>query len=162
VDRGRAELGSARAAIGEAINRLRGQVFRLRPLTLEEVGVGQTLRRYASTFPAREGLSIEIVDNLGVTRFAPQTELGLYRIAQAALDNAVQHASAAKVVVDLAPHDGGVALEVRDDGKGFDAGATPPGNGLHAIQEWAAALGADLDLQSGTGGTTLRVLVPAS
>src|SRR4029079_17799647 len=86
VESGRAELANARAAIGEAINRLRGQVFRLRPLTIEELGVGQTLRRYAGTLPPRDGLTVEVVDGLGATRLAPQTELGLYRIAQAFVD----------------------------------------------------------------------------
>jgi signal transduction histidine kinase len=162
VERGRAELGNARAAIGEAINRLRGQVFRLRPLTIEEVGVGQTLRRYATTLPAREGLSVDVVDGLGVTRLDPQTELGLYRIAQAALDNAVQHAGASNVVVEISKRASAVAVEVRDDGKGFDVDSTRHGGGLLAIHEWSTALGADLTFRSGEGGTTLQVLVPAS
>jgi two-component system sensor histidine kinase DegS len=169
VDRGRAELTKARGAIGEAINRLRGQVFRLRPLTLEELGVGQTLRRYASTVPAREGLNVEVVDGLGVARFEAQTELGLYRIAQAALDNAVQHAGASQVVVELTPADRAVKLEIRDDGKGFDAPAALDAlprserpSGLLTIAEWSAALGADLDVRSTSTGTTVRVLVPAS
>jgi signal transduction histidine kinase len=60
---------------------------------------------------------------LGVARFDPQTELGLYRIGQAALENAVQHAGASEILVELTPAEGAVRLEVRDNGKGFDAQA---------------------------------------
>lgn len=140
VERGRAELANARAAIGEAINRLRGQVFRLRPLTLEEVGVAQTLKRYVATLPARDDLTVEVVDGLGATRLDPQTELGLYRIAQALIDAAAQSA-------------GRVAVEVRADGLELRADklVVP-----WAVREWVAALGGQLDLEE----SAVKVLVP--
>ena len=169
VERGRAELANARAALGEAINRLRGQVFRLRPLIIEEVGVGPTLRRYAGTLPQRDGLSIEVVDGLGATRLDKRVELGIYRIAQAALDNAVAHAGASKVVAELKPADANVELRVQDDGKGFDVDAAlrtieagESIGGLRTIVDWSRALGAEVDVTSGDTGTLVRVLVPAS
>jgi signal transduction histidine kinase len=60
-----------------------------------------------------------------------------------------------------------VALEVRDDGKGFEAGseaASPPGHyGLTGMRERAAAIGARLDVTSAPGeGTTVRLRVPAA
>ncbi|HEY3111635.1 MAG TPA: histidine kinase, partial [Chloroflexota bacterium] len=86
LERGRAELGGARAALSEAIARLRRQVFALRPTTLEETGLVGTLRRYVSLLPAAEGRSVDLVDDLGGQRLDGQIELGLYRITQAALD----------------------------------------------------------------------------
>jgi two-component system sensor histidine kinase DegS len=169
VERGRAELAGARAALGEAIGRLRAQVFRLRPLILEEVGVGPTLRRYVGTLPGRDDLSVEVVDGLGVTRLDRRVELGLYRIAQAALDNAIAHAGASKIVVELRQLEGSVEVSVRDDGAGFDAAGalaqletSDAIGGLRTIVEWSRALAAELELASGAEGTLVRVLVPAS
>ncbi len=169
VERGRAELAGARAALGEAINRLRAQVFQLRPLILEEVGVGPTLRRYAGTLPSRDDLAVEVVDGLGATRLDQRVELGLYRIAQAALDNAVAHSGASAVVAELRPIGGAVELRVRDDGAGFDAAgalaqieSSDAIGGLRTMVEWSRALGAELELTSSAEGTLVRVLVPLS
>jgi len=162
VERGRTELANARTALGEAINRLRGQVFRLRPLMLEEVGVGGTLKRYVGTLPP-SGIEVEVVDQLGASRLGKETELGLYRVAQAALENALAHAGAKKVTVAISPRE----LEVRDDGHGFDAPAAlaklddaEAPSGLDTIVMWSKALGGDLDISSDAKGTRIRLVVP--
>jgi signal transduction histidine kinase len=60
-----------------------------------------------------------------------------------------------------------VAMEVRDDGKGFETGTeavSPPGHyGLTGMRERAASIGARLDVTSAPGeGTTVRLRVPAA
>ena len=54
----------------------------------------------------------------------------LYRIAQEAVHNAVEHGGARKVEIDLAFDDGKLVLTGRDNGKGFDASAISNGMGL--------------------------------
>jgi signal transduction histidine kinase len=164
TERGRAELSAARAAISEAITRLRQQVFALRPTMLDEAGLSATLRRYVALQPSNPDRSIELVDRLGEQRLDPRTALGLFRIAQAALDNAVARANARQVAVELAAAGDGVQLTVRDDGAGFDAttalaeaGRSGAAGGLTTVQDWCEALGALLDLQSGPDGTTLTI-----
>jgi two-component system sensor histidine kinase DegS len=163
VERGKSELQSSRQALGDAITRLRRQVFELRPQILEEVGVAQTLRRYASQI-ARDGPAVELQDGLGGTRLPHAVELGLYRVGQAALANAVSHAAATRVRVSLGARDGEAWLEVGDDGKGFDARAellSPrDGAGLALMQDWAAALGGSLSVEGKPPGTTVRIEVP--
>lgn len=80
-ERGRQELIGARQALADAIGRLRQQIFALRPVTLEETGLGPTLRRYLGTLPG----SVELIDELGGARLDPKVEIALFRIAQAAL-----------------------------------------------------------------------------
>ncbi|HEV8636940.1 MAG TPA: ATP-binding protein [Chloroflexota bacterium] len=166
VERGKGELQSARAALGDAMTRLRAQVFELRPQILEEAGVVATLRRYAQTLPQPEGVSVEVVDQLGGARPAPAVELGLYRVAQAAVANAVRHAEASKITVTVASSRGQASVEVRDDGHGFDApsvlGAAGDGGGLALMRDWADALGADLSIESGAQGTLVRLQAPRS
>jgi signal transduction histidine kinase len=163
VERGKSELQSSRQALGDAIARLRLQVFELRPQILEEVGVAQTLRRYASQI-ARDGPTVEVEDGLGSTRLPHPVELGLYRVGQAALANAVAHAEATRVRVSLGARGDQAWLEVGDDGKGFDAraGLLNPreGAGLALMQDWAAALGGSLSVEGNPPGTTVRLEVP--
>lgn len=88
-------------------------------------------------------------------------EYATFMIAQAALNNAMQHASARNVTVDLDESKGQLRLSVRDDGVGFDSAAAPPAGhlGLLGMQERAQWIGATLTVDSAPGmGTTVQVL----
>jgi signal transduction histidine kinase len=166
AERARVELQSARTTLGDAITRLRAQVFALRPQILEEAGLAATLRRYAQTAAPRDGVALEVVDQLGGARPARALELGLYRIGQEAVANALRHAGASRIVVTLASTRGRASLEVRDDGHGFDApgglAGAREGGGLALMRDWADALGADLSIERGEGGPLVRVQAPAA
>ena len=139
-------------------------MFELRPQILEEVGVAQTLRRYASQI-AKDGPNVEVDDRLGGVRLPHAVELGLYRVGQAALANAVRHAGATSIHVSLGAGAGEAWLEVRDDGAGFDARGVMltarDGGGIALMQDWAAALGGSLSIEGKAPGTTVRVEVPS-
>ena len=89
-------------------------------------------------------------------------EAGLYRIAQEALSNIVQHAHARQGVLRLAIFPEEVRLAVEDDGRGFDpAQITPNRFGLMGMRERAHLLGGQLALHSAPGqGTRLEVRIP--
>ena len=73
----------------------------------------------------------------------------LYRIAQEALHNVVKHARAGKVALRLARSDGALALELSDDGVGFDPDGEFPGHlGLRSMRERVVALGGDLVIRA--------------
>ena len=55
------------------------------------------------------------------------------RIVQEALANVMRHARASRVSLEIVFENGTVKLDVRDDGRGFDIGATRPGFGLENI-----------------------------
>jgi two-component system CheB/CheR fusion protein len=81
----------------------------------------------------------------------------LFRIAQEAINNALKHGKARRVVVALKPAEGKIKLTVTDDGLGFKAGV-PPGAGMALqIMKYRAAMAeAVLDVASGPGaGTTV-------
>ncbi len=87
----------------------------------------------------------------------------LFRISQEALANAVQHSGAHRIVVRLSYNRDEVALEVQDDGKGFNPDRAPGPEqghfGLTGIRERCAVIGAKLELCSGANGTLLGVRV---
>ena len=80
----------------------------------------------------------------------------LFRIAQAALTNALSHANARHVSIDLVfEPEGGARVTVADDGVGFDLDAPHPGRfGLVGMSERAARVGAVLTLVSAPGEGT--------
>jgi nitrate/nitrite-specific signal transduction histidine kinase len=88
-----------------------------------------------------------------------EVQVGLYRIAQEALNNVVKHAHAQRVeiVVDCGP--AGVELSVTDDGIGFDPTRVPVGHfGMSIMRERAEEIGADLAITPGQGAGT-RLIV---
>ena len=95
---------------------------------------------------------------------SPALAGGLYRIAQQAVANAVQHAGARRIVVRLTRHDDAICLRVEDDGGGFEP-TNVPGNrfGLVGMRERARLLGGTLTVESAPEvGTAIVVRVPSS
>ncbi|MET4047947.1 MULTISPECIES: sensor histidine kinase [unclassified Rhodococcus (in: high G+C Gram-positive bacteria)] len=92
-------------------------------------------------------------------------EVALLRIAQSALANAVQHSNADRVAVTLSYMDTEVALDVVDDGVGFDPDALPPrtdrGFGLPGMRARARSLNGTMVVETAPGeGTAIAVTLP--
>jgi len=129
-----------------------------------------------TTLPVRLNRLVEAVGGHGVeTRFSlfgayrpmpPETEREFLRIAQEAIHNVKQHAGARHLFVQLEYGPKEVALEVRDDGRGFEANQeseSASGHyGLTGMKERAAAIGGTLEVSSEPGaGTTVRLRAAA-
>lgn len=97
-----------------------------------------------------------------------RVEVGLYRIAQEALNNALQHAAAQHITLCLAVTPDEVRLSVDDDGRGFDGDrleedAPQTHFGLVGLRERARLLGGHLRVESSPGvGTCVEASVPLS
>lgn len=140
----------------------------LRPALLDTLGLAAALQHLADEFDAAGGTHFQ-ADVEGEELDPPEAvKTALFRIAQEALNNAARHAHATTVAVTLRfERDGGLALEIRDDGQGFDADAAQAvadqGLGLRSMRERAAALGARLRLITAPGlGSQLTVKLAAS
>ncbi|QUY62475.1 Histidine kinase [Gulosibacter molinativorax] len=85
----------------------------------------------------------------------------LLRVAQEALSNVVRHAQARRVAVTLSYLPEEVRLDVRDDGRGFDARALADGHGLPGMRQRMRALGGTLDIETREGeGCAISAAVP--
>lgn len=87
-----------------------------------------------------------------------------YRIGQEALHNIVKHAHASNATVRLAIAEGGLSIEISDDGIGFDATHGFPGHmGLVSMKERAASIGGVLTIESSPGqGASVRLRLPSA
>jgi signal transduction histidine kinase len=131
----------------------------LSPPALEHDGLTIALSDLVRGFRG-SALHVDVDVGLG-ERFDPHVELVLYRVAQEALTNTVKHADATRAWITLAVTAGAVNLSIRDDGVGFDAGATEKGLGLVAMIERLELIGGTLEVRSRRGaGTTVEARVP--
>ena len=80
---------------------------------------------------------------------------------QESLTNAVRHAGAGRVEIDVTERDGSLDVAVTDDGRGFDVGARPAGFGLMGMRERVKLAAGELEIETGRSGTTVRARLPA-
>ena len=156
------DLDDAREAVLGTIRSMRHLLFDLRPPILDEEGIGPALRYFLDNSEIDAEWSVD--DKLD-TEPSTQTRVILYRIAQEALTNARKHAHADEIRVKLEERDGGVWMEISDDGVGYTpegAVVAEPGHlGIAAMRERAEMAGGWCTLRTLPGaGTTLEVWLP--
>ncbi len=150
--------------IDGTIQEVRSLAFRLRPGSLDDLGLVDALELYTSDFERRTGITC-LFDAEAVPEMDSTMATAAYRIAQEALTNVARHAGAAKVEVSLKGGAGRLALSVEDDGKGFPTSALDASGalGVAGMRERASLVGGALEVRSRPGsGTRVRFLVPVS
>jgi PAS domain S-box-containing protein len=157
----RARLDDLRKLTRGALAEMRTLLIELRPWALTEVPLGDLLRQLAEASAGRASASVTVaVEGPRHTRLPADAQVALYRIAQEALNNVIKHsrASEAAIRLEYTPA-GGVALEVWDNGRGFELAAVPAGHlGTSIMRERAEAAGAAFILESAPGeGTRVAV-----
>jgi signal transduction histidine kinase len=149
----------------EALGELRSLILGLRPPELERDGLEGTLRKEVEMLSRVHGVAIELRASGGVDGETGERRVGVLRIANEALHNALRHATPEHVLVALTSHDGQFQVEVTDDGIGFEPGRAELRSrhlGLTSMEERARELGGRLEIRSSPGsGTTVRLQVPA-
>ena len=132
----------------------------LRASPLEDLGLALAIRNLAESTASRGGLKLDlhIAERLGGV--SPDIEQAVYRIAQEALTNVVNHANAGNLTVQLGRFDSHLVLTVSDDGMGFDL--TTQGSlkqfGIQGIRERAEMIGGALEVESQPGQGTIVML----
>jgi len=91
---------------------------------------------------------------------SPPVAAQLYRIAQEAVHNAVEHGAAGDVQINLAFNGNSMLLTIRDNGKGFKSNANGNGMGLRIMRYRAQCIGGSCEVQSSREGTMVSCRVP--
>jgi PAS domain S-box-containing protein len=148
------------------VTALRRTIGRLRPLVLVEDGLEAALREEAKSACNRAALASCEVSSELVMRLDPVVETALFRVAQQALANVVEHASATHAEVVIECDAKGVLLRVGDDGCGFDPDhvqviADIAHFGLIAMRERVESLGGRFRVTTAPGqGTVVEASLP--
>lgn len=153
----------------------RGMMHRLRPVTLDELGLKAAIETLVDDWNTRfEDCFCRLTLGPLPERLPDDLAIGAYRIVQEALTNVVKHARATEVEISIRarprppgqPADpGGGVLElcVRDNGRGFAPGpmAGEGGLGLRGMRERAEVAGGQLRLtRPAEGGLQVEVELP--
>ncbi|SDZ32628.1 Signal transduction histidine kinase [Amycolatopsis xylanica] len=137
------------------------------PPALDDTTLAGALERLCATTSTRHRITARFHSTGDPVPLPTAHEVALLRIAQAALANTVRHAGAATAEITLSYLGDEIALDVVDDGTGFDPERLPtpdPGEGgfgLAAMRTRARALGGSLSIESAPGhGTALAARLP--
>ncbi len=156
-------------ALGEIVVALRTTCTDLRPLALDDLGLGAALEWLVGGLRVRSELAVDLTiattDGTPFVRLPPDLETALYRVAQEALNNTLKHAGATHVGVTLWRDATQVRLSVADDGRGLMpivAGGDPHlPLGLLGMRERLRPWRGSVNLDPGVaGGAIMTVLVP--
>ena len=161
----RGRLEEVRGLLDRIEDDLRRLSHELRPTILDDLGLLPALQFLADGIAKRTGLPIEVGGSTH-GRLPPVVETALYRIVQEALTNAVRHADAACVRIQLQREPQAIRCSIADDGVGFDAPTVlahrgGPGLGLVSMQERLEAVRGSFQIISAPGrGTRVHVAIP--
>jgi signal transduction histidine kinase len=160
-------LTIARSMTRHSMREARRSVWDLRCHLLENGDLISALRQAVGPFVMGTQVKVEIAVEGQPRRLTVPVEMNLLRIGQEAVTNAIKHAHAQHITLELLYHPETVCLRVRDDGRGFSADEIAlSGNGhfgLLDMRERAQALGCNLIVKSELDrGTCIEVLVTAN
>jgi signal transduction histidine kinase len=166
----RRHVTSATGLARESLTEARRSVRALRPQPLETARLGEALAGVAGRWSALHGTTCEVTTTGTARPLPPEVEAALLRTAQEALANVAKHAEATRVGVTLSYMDHEVAVDVRDDGRGFDPAmvgneeaGTGGGFGLVAMRQRIEGLSGTFQIESEPGGGTgVSACVPAA
>jgi signal transduction histidine kinase len=151
-------LAELQRDMGELLGHLRDFAHAIHPPVLADQGLMEAIEAQAARLPIE--VMIEADPALRGVRYPQHVEAATWFIVSEALTNAVKHARARRVLVALSQPDGHLAVEVRDDGCGFDPAAVR-GLGLAGLADRVSIVNGALRIDSKPGrGTTLHAEVP--
>lgn len=119
IEKSRAELASLKTAINSALQQGRDLIFDLRPMTLDDLGLVPTLRRFGTQFGERAKLEVDVLVQGLETRLPSHYEIAIFRFVQEALSNVEKHARANQARVLITSNEDMLQIVVEDDGSGF-------------------------------------------
>jgi signal transduction histidine kinase len=158
-----AYLDSAREMTVDLMKRVRNLSLELRPAILDDLGLLPAVLWHIERYTALSGIPVDFRPINVDRRFGAQLESTVYRILQESLTNIARHAGATQVIVSLWSDPKKLGLQVEDNGKGFDSGATlqKMTGGLSGMQERANICGGILLIDSHPGqGTYISLDLP--
>ncbi len=150
--------GIVRGCLAEA----RESIWDMRSHILEKTDLLGALRSVAEQMSAGQGCTIRARASGQTRRLAPMIENHLLRIGQEAVSNALKHAQARTIDLEINFEPARVCLLVRDDGRGFDPTAERAGGhfGLRGMKERVEQMHGALNIRRGdSGGTCVEVAV---
>ena len=169
LDKEKRRFREGKELIQDTINEIRNISFNLMPSVLSDFGIASALKLLCNQTAHNTIKMITFKDSRWIPiRLEKNVEIGLYRIAQEALNNAIKYSEADEITIELGRNEDMIELSIIDDGKGFHVNATveqpakdTKRNGLSNMEERAEMIGGTVSILSNDGiGTTVKAIIP--
>lgn len=156
------EIKSMKAMVRKALYEVRRIIYDLRPMALDDLGLVPTIRKYLQTTAEYHDKVIRFKEQSTPERVAEKYEVALFRLIQEAVQNAIKHAEAKEIVVNLSLTATHIHVLVKDDGKGFVLeNQEHQSFGLIGMRERVELLEGDLSIKSEIDrGTQVSINIP--
>jgi signal transduction histidine kinase len=164
------ELRRVEASLERALSEIRNFMGAFRPPEFERRGIGAILEGLVVQHESLTGSTVDFKVESELPTVPLPVKISLYRILQEALANATRHARVRRHSVRVWAGNGEIALEVRDEGKGFDVarvlenesevGVAGGHFGLRGMRDRVEIMNGTLHIESGPRGTCITVRVP--
>jgi two-component system sensor histidine kinase DegS len=150
--RAKVELNNLKGLTRNALEEVRGIIYDLRPMSLDDLGIVSTLDRYIKKFSDESKLKIDFSVKGAVVELENVIRIALFRVAQEALNNVVKHSQASSVQISLNFAEEYVELFIKDNGNGFDVNSVKitenSGYGICGMKERISLLNGDFIIKS--------------
>ena len=156
----RTRVDRIRELVESSVAMVRNMALLLRPSMLDDLGLAAALEWQAHQISRSTGVRIAITVGAVPEQLPEEHKICIFRVVQEALNNVCRHARASSVEIALVRCHEGLAVTIRDDGRGFP---TPRGYGLGLVgmQERVEGLGGSLNVVSQPGkGATIEASLP--
>lgn len=148
-------VGELRNLTRGALAEMRTLLLELRPAALLDSDLGDLLRQLADAATTSGRVPVDVILK-GDGDVTGEVKVTFYRVAQEALNNVLKHSNATAADITLIREANSVKLRVLDNGRGFAGAPNKPDSlGLGIMEERAASIGADLEVEGEAGPGTI-------
>ena len=161
VDKNELLLAKMNNQLDTAVSEMRRVAHNMMPEALLKFGLGEAIQDYCDSINESNAVTMKYAQIGSLQGLTQSVEIVLYRIVQELTNNALKHAAAKNIFIQITKHPRGVTVTVEDDGNGFDAAAVSAGQGLKNVQSRIDYLKGSLDIKSENGnGTSINIEIP--
>ncbi|ASA96944.1 MULTISPECIES: sensor histidine kinase [Anoxybacillus] len=156
------EMRDLKKMVRSALYEVRRIIYDLRPMALDDLGLIPTLKKYLQTIEEYHKTTITFTYTGEVKRLSNRFEVAVFRLVQEAVQNALKHAEATTIQVEMELKKDHLLIVVKDDGKGFNPNEKKDkAFGLMGMRERIEWLGGKLHIYSQLGrGTIVTMHIP--
>lgn len=153
----RDELMHLKNSAMSTFQKVRAYIFELRPMTLDDLGLADTLKRYGEAFKEQNNADVTVTVTGQSKKYEPYFEVMIFRAVQELIYNAYHHnldmTNRVSINVTVNMEDNLVKVAVSDSGKGFNPEEVEKseGLGLKLLRERVEMLGGVLNIDSSMG-----------
>jgi signal transduction histidine kinase len=147
--------------LDNAITEMRRVAHNMMPEALLKFGLREAVQDYCDGINESNAVKMKFTP-IGLHQpLEKPTEVILYRIIQELSNNAIKHAAAKNIFIQLNKHDQGITLTIEDDGSGFNSTQITKGAGLQNVQSRVDYLKGNMEINSSPGeGAAFTIEIP--